>query len=565
MNPLEAYLGELHEIRASGAAVDELSYYAPLASLLNEVGKTLKPKVHGVQQLKSVGAGLPDFGLFTAEQFQRAADREPLPGQKPARGVVEVKGTADEVQQIAGSAQVARYLEEYRLVLVTNYRDFLLIGQDAHGKPAILESYQLAESEAEFWAAVAHPRKTAETHGAHFLEFLRRALLHAAPLADPKDLAWFLASYARDARARLEQAGDLPDLAALRRSLEGALGLQFQGQKGEHFFRSTLVQTLFYGVFSAWVLWHNEDPDRQDTFDWRLSTYSLHVPIIQALFHQLSNPPQLRALGLMEFLARAGATLNRVDRPTFFARFEQGQAVQYFYEPFLEAYDPELRKELGVWYTPLEIVQYMVARVDAVLRQELGAADGLADPNVLVLDPCCGTGAYLVEVLKRIAATLKEKGEDALLGYRLKRAALERVFGFELLPAPFVIAHLQLGLLLQGHDAPLDDGERASVYLTNALTGWDLPAPAKARQLSLAGMPELQGERDAAQHVKREAPILVILGNPPYNAFAGVSPEEEGELVEPYKEGLISKWGIKKFNLDDLYVRFFRLAERRIV
>ena len=80
--------------------------------------------------------------------------------------------------------------------------------------------------------------------------------------------------------------------------------------------------------------------------------------------------------------------------------------MQYFYEPFLEAFDPELRKELGVWYTPPEIVKYMVARVDTVLREELDIADGLADPRVVVLDPCCGTGAYLVEVLNKIASTL---------------------------------------------------------------------------------------------------------------------------------------------------------------
>ena len=79
-----------------------------------------------------------------------------------------------------------------------------------------------------------------------------------------------------------------------------------------------------------------------------------------------------------------------------------------------------------------------------------------------------------------------------------------------------------------------------------------------------ADFPELGEERDAADHVKRDTPILVILGNPPYNAFAGVSPSEEDALVEPYKKGLAKEWGIKKFNLDDLYVRFFRIAERKI-
>ena len=215
---------------------------------------------------------------------------------------------------------------------------------------------------------------------------------------------------------------------------------------------------------------------------------------------------------------------------------------------------------MGVWYTPPEIVEYMVARVDTVLREELHLADGLADPNVYVLDPCCGTGAYLVEVLKQIDRTLKERGADATTAEQLKNAAMQRVFGFEILPAPFVVAHLQLGLLLQNLGASLGSHERASVYLTNALTGWEPPQAPKTRLL----FSELEEERDAAEKVKRHTPILVVLGNPPYNAYAGVSPAEEQGLIEPYKEGLISKWGIKKFNLDDLYVRFFRLAERRI-
>ena len=133
------------------------------------------------------------------------------------------------------------------------------------------------------------------------------------------------------------------------------------------------------------------------------------------------------------------------DRAAFFGQFAAAGAVQYFYEPFLQAFDPELRKQLGVWYTPPEIVRYMVARVDAVLREELGIADGLADPQVFILDPCCGTGAYLTEVLRHIKARLDEQGLGGLAGARLKQAALERVFGFELLPAPYVVAHLQLG------------------------------------------------------------------------------------------------------------------------
>ena len=170
--------------------------------------------------------------------------------------------------------------------------------------------------------------------------------------------------------------------------------------------------------------------------------------------------------------------------------------MQYFYEPFLEAFDPVLRKELGVWYTPPEIVTYMVARVDTVLREELEIADGLADPRVVVLDPCCGTGAYLVEVLNTIAATLREKGDDALIAHDLKQAAMSRVYGFEILPAPFVISHLQIGMLLHRLGAPFADesDERAGVYLTNALTGWEPPTEPKQHLL----FTEMEEERDKA-------------------------------------------------------------------
>ena len=158
---------------------------------------------------------------------------------------------------------------------------------------------------------------------------------------------------------------------------------------------------------------------------------------MRSLFQQISDPGRLRSLNLVEVLDWTSAALDRVDREAFFTRFSEGEAVPYFYEPFLEAFDPALRKQLGVWYTPNEVVRYMVARVDKALKDDLGIADGLAAENVYVLDPCCGTGAYLAEVLKRIAANLAAQGVGALAGARVREAALKRVFGFEIMPAPF--------------------------------------------------------------------------------------------------------------------------------
>jgi len=565
MNPAEAYLTELRDIRASGAAVPETSGYGALANLLTEVGGRLKPKVRCLINLQNAGAGIPDGGLFTASQFPKGG-AEPLSGQLPARGAIEVKPVGGDARVVAESEQVRRYLEKYRQVLVTTYREFVLVGFNAEDESASLESFSLAATEQEFWALAAHPGSDAARQaGERLTDFLRRVLLRRAQIAAPKDLAWFLASYAREARARAEER-DLPNWVTTRKALEEALGMSFSGEKGEHFFRSTLVQTLFYGLFAAWVFWaeHHPPTDTQARFRWREAAGYLHIPILQKLFYDFSNPGALGVLRIDEVLDWAAEALNRVDRASFFSSFEQSHAVQYFYEPFLEAFDPELRKELGVWYTPPEIVTYMVARVDAVLREELDIPDGLADPRVVVLDPCCGTGAYLVEVLNKIAATLAEKsgGVDALAAHEIKQAAMTRVYGFEILPAPFVISHLQIGMLLHRLGAPFADesDERAGVYLTNALTGWEPPTEPKQHLL----FPEMEEERDKAQAVKQHQPILVILGNPPYNIYAGAAIEEERDLVEAYRttRRVAAPQGR---GLNDLYVRFFRMAERRII
>ena len=551
---VEHYFTDLQRVRASGSATGERSSYGPLANLLNAAGGALKPRVFCVGELADQGAGHPDFGLYAAKQVQKG---QPRPGQVPERGVVEVKSAADDAWLTAEGDQVSRYWQRYGLVLVTNTRDFVLVGEDAEGRPARLETLRLAASAGEFEQRLEKPRAFAREAGAGLGEYLCRALAHRAALSEPKDLAWLLASYARDGLARVEAAGDTPLLESIRSALEEALGVRFEGSRGAAFFRSTLVQTLFYGLFSAWVLWARQ-AGQGDRFDWRTSVWHLRAPVLRALFHQLSGPGRLRRLDLVEVLDWTAAALDRVDRTAFFSRFNEGEAVPYFYEPFLQAFDPGLRKQLGVWYTPAAVVRYMVARVDKALRDDLGIADGLAADNVYVLDPCCGTGAYLAEVLRRIAANLQGRGLGALAGARVKQAALERVFGFEIMPAPFVVAHLQVGLTMQDLDATLDDEtERAGVFLTNALTGWE---PKNDKPLPF---PELEEERDRAERVKRDTPILVILGNPPYNGFAGMAVDEERELSEAYRTTRRVRRPEGQ-GLNDLYVRFFRMAERRI-
>ena len=554
---VEAYCAGLQMIRASGGATDERSLYVPLANLLNAVGGTLQPKVFCVQEMADQGVGHPDFGLYTTQQVQKG---KPKSGQKPERGVIEVKPVTDDAWLTAASDQVAGYWQGYRQVLVTNARDFVLIGEDDTGHPVHLESFRMADSSAEFDAKLEHPQAFSNEVGPGLGEYLTRMLSHAASLTEPRDVAWLLASYARDGLARVERADDAASLATLRQALEGSLGVKFEGDRGAAFFRSTLVQTLFYGVFSAWVLWSRQTPPPSGVFDWHGAVWHLRAPVLRALFQQLSDPGKLQPLGLVEVLDWTANALNRVDRDAFFAKFGEGEAVPYFYEPFLQAFDPELRKQLGVWYTPAEVVRYMVARVDKALKDDLGIPDGLAGENVYVLDPCCGTGAYLAEVLRCIAANLKEKGLGALTGARVKQAATQRVFGFEIMPAPFVVAHLQVGLTMQELGAPLseDIDERAGVFLTNALTGWE---PTVQKPLPF---PELEQERERADRVKQDTPVLVILGNPPYNGFAGMAVDEEREMSQAYRTPKQVRRPEGQ-GLNDLYIRFFRMAERRIV
>ena len=174
---VEDYFGDLRRVRASGGATGERSYYPPLTNLLNAVGGTLRPKVFCVSELAQQGAGHPDLGLYAAKQVQRGQPRD---GQAPECGVVEVKPAGDDAWLTAESSQVSRYWDRYRLVLVTNTRDFVLLGEDAEGKPAKLETFRLAGSAADFESKLQHPRAFAREVGAALGEYLSRALSHRA-------------------------------------------------------------------------------------------------------------------------------------------------------------------------------------------------------------------------------------------------------------------------------------------------------------------------------------------------------------------------------------------------
>jgi hypothetical protein len=501
----------------------------------------------------------------------------------------EVKTPKVHVEDLAKSTdrndQLGRYLAQTGAVILSTVRSFGLLAvtpgaKRTVGKPIRVEDRELL-SVVHLWEtekAFRERKPVLPSKIAALADLVEQAVVEFSPIADPAVLAGVLAAQARRAKDDLPQTFEA--VQSLLEDYGAALGLTFEGEQGQEFFRSSLIQTAFYALFAGWTLWHRENDGKEFTWE-RIDQY-LKIPFLAKLFYEFRHPDRLAELHLAKHLDRATETLGRVDREAFFRAFKlvslreeqdvmTSAAITYFYEPFLQAFDPTLRKELGVWYTPPEIVRYQVQKIDKILREDLGCPRGFADDQVVVLDPCCGTGAYLIEVIRCIVHQLQEEGDDALLATRLLQAVSRRIIGFEILTAPFVVAQLQLYVLLAELGAAPSPADRPAVFLTNALTGWEGPENIKLN------FPELKREHEAARTVKREAPIIVVLGNPPYNRFAGAAMKEEADLVDHYKgikrddEGrqvgpslLFKRFGIRKQLLDDLYIRFFRLAEQRI-
>jgi hypothetical protein len=579
----KAYGNEVAGLAASHSTT-EPSYYPAIKTLLSKMlaRESLPFEVRASTSESRSGGGhdQPDFALYDGH-----GDYLVVAG--------EVKLPSDDIKAIAFSEdrndQIGRYLAQTGVVLVSNVRGFglLTIRRDApRTARRVAPQNRVLEHVVELWPSKSSMEQdrgiTQETVEELYL-LLETAVTRYAPIAEPESLAKILARQAKRAKAQLPTEFTQA-VRGLADDFGKALGVTFEGQEGEEFFRSSLIQTVFYGLFAGWTLWLRSGS--KDPFRWESLADHLTIPFLAELYYEFQHPRRIQELGLRPYLDLATETLHRVDTKAFFRRFElpsvkrhgdsdsSGKAtaaIIYFYEPFLEAFDPDLRKSLGVWYTPREVVRYQVRTVNRLLREELGCERGFADEKVIVLDPCCGTGAYLIEVMQCVAEQLESEGSEALMGQALLDAATRRLLGFEILTAPFVIAQLQMFLILSELGAKPTATHRPAVFLTNALTGWDGPEQMKLH------FPELQAEYDAAHAVKRSGKIIVVIGNPPYNRFAGVPLLEEADLVDHYKgiqrddrgrqvgpSELYSRWGIRKQLLDDLYIRFFRLAERCI-
>ena len=405
---------------ARSATSNEPSFYPAIKALLTEIlgarGLRFDVRVNTSEKREGGGTDMPDVAIYDGSgQFPIVCGEVKLPD-------VEIAAMAASVAQ---GDQVGRYLAKSHVLLITNVRAFglLTIAPGWKGAGPVPPTQRRLEQIVSLWPSESELREGQVADPSALVELgnlVETALTRYASITEPETLARILAWQARQAKA------DLPARfgEAVRNLLDDfgrALGVTFEGEDGEEFFRSSLIQTAYYGLFAGWVLWRRAGA--KGTFRWEELSDYLKIPFLGQLFHEFRHPARIRELRLAKHLDLATEVLGRVVPDAFFARFraptlEEGDsdegtasaAILYFYEPFLEAFDPELRKELGVWYTPREIVRYQVRKVDQLLRDELGCSRGFADERVVVLDPCCGTGAYLLDVLRRTPAQGRRRG-----------------------------------------------------------------------------------------------------------------------------------------------------------
>jgi len=537
-----SFMNEVRRIRGTGSATDERSYYPAVSQLLSGIGGIGSPKLAVLPEPAGIDGNFPDVALYD-------------PTSQVLVLPVEVKPAEMDMSVLMASQQAKRYALSFGggRVLLTNLRSVVLAELTPSDQLVETESYQLVAAATDFDTS-GNPSDPAvqlvgliEIGGAE----------PRGVMADPHRVAKLLAWHGERSVEAIETASVNSGIG-VERLLEAVHDLFSDGldvELEDSFFIPTIVQTLIYGLFAAWL----QDAEPEESFDWQGAAYSLNVPVFAELLHACLRPSLVRHCNLLSRLEAAARVLQWTDRTAFAAAFAGG-AIEYFYEPFLAAFDPKLRDEMGVWYTPPEIADYQAARVDHHCRTDLSVT-GIADPSVIVLDPACGTGTYLLAVLRRIYDSHITNGEPpAIAAARTRDAALQRIVGFELLPAAFVISHLSVGIFLNDLGAPLADGERLRIYLTNSLTGWDPRSALPELRL----FPELEDALSHAREVKHREPVLAVIGNPPYHGYSTAASDEEIALVQPWITPLWPDWGVRKHRLNDLYVRFWRIGIERI-
>ena len=524
--PLKRYIAEIQK-RFRGGDATERTYYSALEALL----EGMETGVTASSEMKRIECGAPDF----------------IVRKGPTDiGCVEAKSIGTNLDKEERSEQMERYRDSLSNLILT---DFLEFRWYVDGKQRAVARLGTATRDGKIKADKAGMEAVREL----LSNFLAH---HAEPIGTAKDLAVRMAGQAHMIRDLIVAAFEKESESGMLHGWVKAFEEQLIPDLTPEQFADMYAQTIAYGLFAA-----RTTGDNEGKFTRRNAAYLIPKtnPFLRKLFNEIAGPElDDRIDWLVDFLAQllAQADMEAILRD-FGKRTGKKDPVVHFYETFLRAYDPETKITRGIFYTPDPVVSYIVRSINYLLKTRFDKPQGLADANVLVLDPAVGTGTFLYHVVQEIYDWLVTKGQKGVWDGYVAERLLPRIFGFELLMAPYAMAHLKLGLLLQETGYKFQGDQRLGVYLTNALEG-----TLKKTEHLPAFAHWISEEANAALDIKKEKPVMVVLGNPPYSVSSANKGQYIEKLMESYKEAVRDERNIQP--LSDDYIKFIRFAHDRI-
>ena len=544
----EIYLKQIFEVAKRGDAT-ESSYYYALANILQTYAESIgKKKIHITTLPKQTEAGNPDFRVWD--------------GKQQIVGYIEAKGPSiEDLDRIEDTEQLKRYLHTFPNLILTNFFEFRL-----YRNGDLIDKVQIARP------FILHELKRIPPleKESDFKQLLEKFFAFSLPeIYSAKALAVELAKRTRFLRdeilaleLKVKSPADSEIIKEDSPSYTYTLNLEgfyeaFQehlinGLKREEFI-DLYAQTITYGLFAARTRSTGEF-NREKAYDNIPHT----IGILREVFRFISQadlPEQMKWIidDISEVLAVTD--VNKILRQ-FFHEGKGKDPVVHFYETFLAAYDPKTREKRGVYYTPEPVVSYIVRSLHHILKEQFDRQDGFADANVTVLDPAAGTLTFLVETAKLATEEYIAKYGKGSKEKFIKDHILKNYYAFELMMAPYAIGHLKMSFLLEELGYTLKGDDRFKLYLTNTLEMEELSGS------NLPGMASLSEESRLAGKVKKQTPILVIMGNPPYSVSSANKSDFIEKEMEVYKKDVKSERNLQP--LSDDYIKFVRFAHWKI-
>lgn len=536
LNTIETYLKNIeHALQADNAT--EHTHRPALFELL----KAFLPEYRITNEPRHIECGAPDFEI--------ALNEIPI-------GHLEAKDIGTNLNKIQQSEQIKRYLGSLNNLILTDYLTFQWFANgDYRSEMTVILG---------IWDTKKKKLSINKDQFSRF-EILIKSFIETQilTLRTPEELAAKMAHIARlindvMLKAYHQENGD----GKITEQLNSFRSVLMDTLKVEQF-TDMVAQTICYGLFAAKCTADLNQPFSRIHAGFYLPKTN---PFLRNLFNQIAGIDlDERLVWMVEHLV---AVLNRSDIAAILEYFgkqtRKEDPVVHFYETFLAQYDPKLREVRGVYYTPEPVVSYIVRSVDLILKYQFKLKKGLADSSkineithkVQILDPATGTGTFLYSVIAKIFEQFS-KNKGMWSGY-VSKDLLPRLHGFELLMAAYTVAHMKLGLQLKEYGYDFKSKERLKIFLTNTLDEpHDSDAPLLAKWLS--------DEANQANYVKKESPVMVILGNPPYSGHSANTGEWIKELVHDYKKDFpeLLKPAQAKWLQDD-YVKFIRFSQWRI-